>query len=346
MNPFVRVSDHLYRYKTNKRYYAVFRKKGKLTFRSLKTTDRKLAERRLLDEEKKAGKVDERYENMLLDDLLKLYEARLPQYAPATGRTRASILKVFRNTWTHGLSVPIREITPAQLELWLAQHRARMKRVSCNEYIRFLHQLFTLAIDSRVVSESPAAGIQMLKKEKPVRVTPSWEQFKAIVQAVRTQKFNGDAEETGELVEFMGLAGLGQAECALIHGEHVDFANSKITLYRAKTNTPFSIPLFPQLQPFMDRLKAECRIQVGQPLFKVRDPKRALAAACIRLGYPNFSPRSLRRCFITRAIEKGVDFKTLASWQGHQDGGALIAKTYSHLRNEHSDAMAKRLVVA
>ena len=138
------------------------------------------------------------------------------------------------------------------------------------------------------------------------------------------------------------MPGLGQAECALIHGEHVDFANSKITLYRAKTNTPFSIPLFPQLQPFMDRLKAECRIQVGQPLFKLRDPKRALAAACIRLGSPNFSLRSLRWCFITPAIEKGADFKTLTSWQGHQDGGALLAKTYSHLRNEHSDAMAKR----
>ncbi len=92
MNAFIRVSDHLYRYQPNKRYYAVFRKNGKLTFRSLKTIDRKLAERRLLDEEMKAGKVDERYENMLLDDLLKLYEARLPQYAPATARTRASTL--------------------------------------------------------------------------------------------------------------------------------------------------------------------------------------------------------------------------------------------------------------
>jgi hypothetical protein len=46
---------------------------------------------------------------------------------------------------------------------------------------------------------------------------------------------------------------------------------------------------------------------------------------------------------ITRAIELGVDFKTIAAWQGHRDGGVLIAKTYSHLRNEHSDAMALKL---
>jgi hypothetical protein len=38
----------------------------------------------------------------------------------------------------------------------------------------------------------------------------------------------------------------------------------------------------------------------------VRDPKKALDAACKRLKFPHFSPRSLRRCFITRASEKGV----------------------------------------
>ena len=75
-----------------------------------------------------------------------------------------------------------------------------------------------------------------------------------------------------------------------------------------------------------------------------QNPKKALDAACKRLNLPHFSPRSLRRCFITRAIEKGVDFKTIASWQGHRDGGVLIAKTYSHLRNENSDNMAKTLV--
>ena len=64
-----------------------------------------------------------------------------------------------------------------------------------------------------------------------------------------------------------------------------------------------------------------------------------------RLGFSHFSPRSLRRCFMTRAIELGIDFKTIASWQGHRDGGVLIAKTYSHLRNEHSDNMAKKLVM-
>src|SRR5204862_8253153 len=93
-----------------------------------------------------------------------------------------------------------------------------------------------------------------------------------------------------------------------------------------------------------ERFKQEGKIKVGEPVFEIQDPKKALGSACKRLKFQHFSSRALRRCFITRAIELGVDFKTISAWQGHQDGGVLIAKTYSHLRNEHSDNMAKKLV--
>ena len=45
--------------------------------------------------------------------------------------------------------------------------------------------------------------------------------------------------------------------------------------------------------------------------------------------------------FITRAIEKGVDVKVIAEWQGHRDGGKLILDTYSHVNPEHSQRMAQ-----
>ena len=38
-----------------------------------------------------------------------------------------------------------------------------------------------------------------------------------------------------------------------------------------------------------------------------------------------------------------MDFKAIAGWLGHKDGGVLAAKTYGHLRNEHSAAMAQRM---
>ena len=76
-------------------------------------------------------------------------------------------------------------------------------------------------------------------------------------------------------------------------------------------------------------------------VFKIADAKHALTNACKRLGFPPFSQRSLRRMFITRAIERGVDVKVIAEWQGHRDGGKLILDTYSHVNPVHSQRMAQ-----
>jgi integrase len=309
----------------------------------LGTTDREIAKRRLNEEFATAGRIDVRQAQMTLEALLKLHEDQLNRYDVRTRENRRSILNTFRRTWRQGLGIPLKEITPADLELWLAQHSARMKRTSLNAYIIFLRQLFMLAISSRAIAESPAAGLKMLKPEDPIRNTPTWPQFQKIVAEIRRQQFNADAQQSADLAEFMGLAGVGLAECANLNGEHIDFEGNRIGLFRSKTDTGFSIPIFPQLKPLLNCLRDRGEIQVGKPVFRIKNPKKALAAACKRLGYLLFSTRSLRRCFITRAVELGIDFKTIAAWQGHRDGGVLVARTYSHLRSEHSDAMAKKL---
>ena len=339
-----RVADNLYRYSATKKYYAVFKANGKTKWISLDTTDRELAGRKLKEEIAKFKKTDPKASTMTLAALIALYEESIKGLAEHTQATRKSILKAFKETWKHGLDIQVRTVTTGQLKLWLSEHRSRLKNASHNEYVRFVRNLFTLAVDHKVISESPAAAFKGLKVETPIRSTPSWDQFMEIVTDIRSQKFNADAQESADLVEFMGRAGVGTAECANLLGQHINLKEERITLYRKKTDIGYSIPIFPQLKPLIERFKQEGRIRVGEPVFGVKDPKKALDAACKRLKCEHFSARSLRRCFITRAVELGVDFKTIAAWQGHQDGGVLIAKTYSHLRNEHSDNMAKKLV--
>jgi site-specific recombinase XerD len=64
---------------------------------------------------------------------------------------------------------------------------------------------------------------------------------------------------------------------------------------------------------------------------------------CNNAELPNLTHHSLRHFFVSNAIEAGLDFATIAAWVGHQDGGALVAKTYGHLRESHSDNMAERM---
>ena len=60
------------------------------------------------------------------------------------------------------------------------------------------------------------------------------------------------------------------------------------------------------------------------------------------LGWVGF--HDLRHFFASRAVMAGIDFKTIAEWMGHQDGGVLLCKVYSHLLAGHKRDMAARLV--
>src|SRR5213075_2299709 len=121
----------------------------------------------------------------------------------------------------------------------------------------------------------------------------------------------------------------------------VDLEAGRIIVHRRKTDTGFSIPIFPQLRPLVEKL---CNGKgPNDRLFAIGEARKALANACRRLSFPQFTHRSLRRMFITRAIERGIDVKVISEWQGHRDGGKLILQTYSHVNAAHSQRMAQLL---
>jgi hypothetical protein len=39
----------------------------------------------------------------------------------------------------------------------------------------------------------------------------------------------------------------------------------------------------------------------------------------------------------------GIDFKTIAEWVGHRDGGVLIGKVYGHLKPGHGAIQAEKI---
>jgi len=86
--------------------------------------------------------------------------------------------------------------------------------------------------------------------------------------------------------------------------------------------------------------KKKVTIYQDEEIISIDSAKKALISACRIAGLPNFNHHCMRHYFASNAIEKGIDFKVVAAWLGHKDGGYLVSKTYGHLRDEHSAKMA------
>ena len=336
---FQKVGECLYRYLPSGVYYARVKTDGKEIKRSLKTTDREIARRELAQFRDEQRQIDRSQRKLTLSELCERYIKTVQHQKPKTLKQKTYVVARIKGDWPTGSLVQVAKIKPSDVDLWLA--RFQLGAASRNLHVQCVKDVFDLAVRDCVIPVSPAQHLKYLKREKPIRLTPTFEQFKAIIADVRAQQFNADAQDSADFLEFMGLVGLGQAEASSLKRADVDFDAGHIITFRHKTSTGFAIPIFPQLKPLLARLCAGK--STGDPIFKIRDAKKALAGACQRLGYPPFSQRSLRRMFITRAIQLGIDVKTISEWQGHKDGGKLILDTYSHVNPVHSHRMAQRM---
>jgi integrase len=322
-------------------YYVKLNARGHEITRSLETTDLPEARQRLAELRASRSRLDPGNGRIVLATLVEKYRATFAHQKPKTRWHKALVMRRVLEAWpTRAEDTPIAKIKPSDCAAWLSSFNFSPR--NHNGHSRILRALFGLAMHDKVLSENPAEHLKKVKVPRPIRLTPSFQQFQMIVANVRAQKFNGhDPQESANFLEFLGLAGLGQAEARSLTRSDVDFEAGRIVTFRHKTSTGFAIPLYPQVRPLLERVCAGKRHD--ERLFSIRDAKRALAASCRRLNFPRFSQRSLRRMFVTMAIERGIDVKTIASFQGHKDGGALILKTYSHIRPEHAQAMALRM---
>ncbi len=340
---FEKVNECLYRLASTGGFYARVWVRGKEIRRSLATKDWQLAKRRLRDLRKDLEKLDNEASKTTVAAYLETFLASSQHKSKSTRQKFEAVAKRMHDEWPDGTGQKIRDVKPSDVLRWLKFQRERFASSTYNEFVQFIRRFFESAVKDRIIIESPAADVVQAKRETPIRDTPTWEQFRAIVTEIRAQKRNADAQASADCCEFMGLAGLGNAEMAALSWDDIDLTRGKIRVYRQKTDTGFMIPIYPQVRPLLERLHGLRPHKTSEKVFAVTDVRKALAGACERLGYPHFTQRALRRCFITRAVELGIDFKTIAGVQGHRDGGVLIAKTYSHLRNEHLDRMAEKL---
>jgi integrase len=345
---FRRVAEGLYQYDSSGAYYARFRHKGERIMERLGTkeipcTSLPEARRLLRDLKNRLDRTNIEARKQSLLQLLNEFEnggrdaggkefPPILRGAPKTLAYKKRHLKRIRKDFPAPLHTRVADIKSGDIIRYLA-HYNEASAEQYNHALTLLRDIFRYGEDRGMIADSPVtARIKYRKREdKNEKLTPTWEQFQAIVASIRGQRFSDTATESADLVQFMGEAGLGQAECAGIQWGHINFQTREIVLIRRKTRREFTIVIYPWLKPLLERMNQE-RGEQHEPqdyVFKVKDPKKSLAEACKRLKFPAYSPRSFRRMFIDRCRDIGWEAQAVAVTQGHNDGGQTILKHYA-----------------
>ncbi len=93
-------------------------------------------------------------------------------------------------------------------------------------------------------SELRASDTSDARPDSPqCRQTRLREEFQVIVADIRQQQFNANAKDSGDFVEFIGLAGLGQAEAAHVTLPDIHFERGEMTTFRHKTRQGSAVPI-------------------------------------------------------------------------------------------------------
>ncbi len=343
---FKKVAPNLYRDSVG-RYYLLVKKSGKQFRRSLKTTDASLAKRRLREFLDRAGQLstDGTHSSIRFDELANRWLAsKTAELKASSAYRRRSVLKQIMPYFTGRL---VRAIGASEIEAWKINRGANLSARSWNIDIETLKQIFDYAQNTlKIILENPARMLKRKRQPKRGAVIPSKEQFRILLGELR----NGHRStgEAANFVEFLAYSGCRQSEAAHIRWRDINFDLNTLLITGGESGTKNSeartIPLFSPLRRFLESIRARKRpLSDDSLVFSIADARLQIIRACERLGLQRFGHHTMRHFFCSNAIEAGCDFKVIADWLGHKDGGVLVAMTYGHLRSEHSAAMAKRV---
>lgn len=346
-SPFLKkVGPNLYRTDSGI-YYLLVKRGGKQFRRSLRTTDPALAKRRLREFQEQAGRLanDKDSRGLRFEELAERWLAsRKPELKPSSYIRRETAVKGLL-PFFKGHSV--RSIGQRQIEAWKTQRGPKLAARSWNIEVETLKQIFDYAKQElRILIDSPADTLKRKKQGKPQIVIPSKEQFRILLQELRQgHRASGEA---ADLTELLAYSGCRVTEAVNIRWQDVNLDLNTLLITGGEGGTKNhevrTVPLFPPLRRFFEAMRE--RKSDSEPsahIFKIRSAHLQILRACERLGLPRFGHHTMRHFFCSNAIEAGCDFKVISGWLGHKDGGILVASTYGHLRNEHSEAMAKLL---
>src|SRR5438105_1794973 len=211
-NDFTKSKTHgLYRYDPTGGYFARVRFRGKLYRKKLETDNYELARRKLADFRRDLERTDASKGNTSFSKVLDDYSSTLTG-AASTLKDKLAIVEKLKATFFGIDTLPLRTVKPSAVTAWLSKHCGGKSASYYNSALTVIRDAFASAVKDRIILESPAKDVKYRRRDHPIRLTPTYEQFTAIVADDRSQTRNQVPEASGDLLEFIGLARLAQAD--------------------------------------------------------------------------------------------------------------------------------------
>lgn len=293
-----------------------------------------------------------------LNEYGKVYITRLEQMSsadgnakrPATIRLEKALLRSMGTTLGERR---LRELTPGLVHDRLAARiKAGISARTANLETVVLRNVLKSAIEDKLLTTLPT--FKRLKEIKTSRRCPTTAEIERVAKAALSAPITG--QMVHDFVLLLAFSGGRWAETLRLRWQDVDFDEKQIHFGMdglSKNGERRSVDFNNRLEKHLHEMRKR-RAPDNDFLFP--SPKRnehknhhaitfnkTLRDARVAADVKDFTCHLCRHYFASMALMSKVDIHTVASWLGHRDNGVLLAKTYSHLLNEHKREQAKRV---
>lgn len=346
---FKRVAQNLYIHSGV--YYAVLKKAGKQIWRSLKTSDRNVANAKL---------------ETLRHQLLTVSSPVTRNHSPTFEQACKEVVRLAKadkvRHWslksiegrldlasrTFLGAMKIGSIQADHLREFLRVQLTRCSARTVNIDLIHLRKVFRLALQRGWRIDDPTTQLAPYKHHERQVPVPSQAEIQTVLTTLRAYPFLY-GRRAADLIELMSLSGLRIAEAQALTWEDIDWQRRLLQVRHGKGDKPRGVDLFPDLERFLQSMRAATGTPRGR-LFppKVEDgrafnPRKTLIAACEKAGVPVFSYHGLRHAWATHLVELGIDPVTIAGWMGHVDATLVVKRYGVHSRRQHFSEVAQRV---
>lgn len=338
---------NLVRYVPSGTYFIRAKVNGKLIRETLETKVETVARLKLAERltELRNLPVVKNAARMTFAEAADLYRAAVAgdrELKPLSKSYRRDTLAAILRTWPELEITEMKRITAKDCEGWASRYSDEYSASRFNGTIQTLRAVFDLAIKQGAIAANPAKGLKAESIQQKELTLPSQAQFLKVLAALDSNPMAGCS---ADLVRLLAFSGMRKSEARNFTWADVDFDKRQIRVkgdpeHGTKNWERRTVPMIDDLKALLDRLAADN--QTGR-VVPQNECRYSLDAACKAAGCERITHHDLRHLFATRCIESGVDIPTVSRWLGHKDGGALAMKTYGHLRDDHSAAMAQRV---